>query len=532
MKAPFNQRFIAVITLVAAACTGPDSVPPPAPNPFACEVSQPAPYASPSPYAGVHAGPANNDLVPCDLADAWELSWTALEGYGLVQPNTYSPDGSATYATTLARTEGGCTVHAIDVADGAVVWCQSYPFAAGGSVEVDEDGMLYLSATDAVVSLDPAGAERWSTPIPQPDDPEQVNGAIGIHFTPGGHVVTVTNAGVVMLLARADGAVLATLDIPAVYGFVPASGAAPDISSLYPDYIKEDVASFYHGNVSEFFGFFLGTGANFSDNTVAVSPAGDVYVIGGGVDADTGAMVQIRVEGGPAAPTLAAGWALHIRGGSATTPAISPDGRWVRISDGSSVENLLQPGAVPATIRIADSEAGDDHRDSDPDPAVCGATYAIPIVSGAQAGATPVLDDAVHYLYETRVMDLADQTVSDVKAYKGAQLLWETTLPGDRVWSSVMTLTNDAIVGTMTAVTQSDETLLTVALPATAESELVVLDLTTGDIRVRAPVSEDSAATVTVGPDGSLYVGMLGLITVLARDTRPAGGLARYTPIN
>lgn len=44
------------------------------------------------------------------------------------------------------------------------------------------------------------------------------------------------------------------------------------------------------------------------------------------------------------------------------------------------------------------------------------------------------------------------------------------------------------------------------------------------------PIPDDSAATVTVGPDGSLYVGMLGLVSHLALDTRPTLGLMRFAP--
>jgi hypothetical protein len=43
-------------------------------------------------------------------------------------------------------------------------------------------------------------------------------------------------------------------------------------------------------------------------------------------------------------------------------------------------------------------------------------------------------------------------------------------------------------------------------------------------------VPDDSSATVTVGPDGSAYVGMFGLLQIFATDTRPTLGLVRFRP--
>ena len=46
----------------------------------------------------------------------------------------------------------------------------------------------------------------------------------------------------------------------------------------------------------------------------------------------------------------------------------------------------------------------------------------------------------------------------------------------------------------------------------------------------QAPISDDSSSTITIGPDGSLYVTMLCLLHIFSVDTRPVGGIIRFGP--
>jgi hypothetical protein len=59
---------------------------------------------------------------------------------------------------------------------------------------------------------------------------------------------------------------------------------------------------------------------------------------------------------------------------------------------------------------------------------------------------------------------------------------------------------------------------------------LAVLDRATGALVFSAPVTDDATSTVTVGPDGSLYVNQLGLLHAFATETRVVGGLIRFSP--
>ena len=69
-----------------------------------------------------------------------------------------------------------------------------------------------------------------------------------------------------------------------------------------------------------------------------------------------------------------------------------------------------------------------------------------------------------------------------------------------------------------------------VRLPRSLESYLAVVDRETGALVFQAPVPDDSTATVTIGPDGSLYVGEFGLMQILSTDTSPTLGLIRFAP--
>lgn len=498
-----------------------------APPPGTCLDLERPPYGK-APYQGVHAGPGNNDLVPCTLTPAFTQRWHALKGLGVAQPNTFSPDGSTLYVTTTQPTPGACTLHALDAATGEVSWCEAVDGAVGGSADVDAGGALYLAATGRVVSFNANGAQRWEHPL----GAAAGEAAFGSHFTPGGAVALVTTAGRLLLLDREDGHTLAELDLPAAFGLVAPDGAQPafGLEGLLPEAVRADMERVY-GSGSGLLGVLGGSGAGYTDNTVGVAPNGTLYAIGWGVADGQGAVVQVRVSGDETAPTLTPGWRMDTVRGSASSPSISPDGRWLKVTDGNASAALLDPSAFPGAARIADIVACDANTDAAPDPLVCAPALTVPLASGPALGASPVLDDAEHYLWDVQFGTLTGgATAPDVARYAGDAAVWQTSLPGDAAWTSVLTVTADAIVGTMSRATASDTSLLGVPLPATVSSDLVVLDRQTGHVRFTAPLTDDSTSTVTVGPDGALYVNLLGLLTGLALDTPITGGIVRFDP--
>lgn len=506
----------------------------PADKDFSCRPDRPFPYAQGAPYLGVHGDPANSDLIDCESAGRFATGWHALQGLGIPQPNTFSPDGATTYVTTTHPEPEGCRVHALDVETGALQWCRSYdPSVSAGSVEVDLDGHLYFTVAGALVSLTDSGEDRWRAPL-APTAEGADDTAWGVHMSPAGHVVTVTTSGTVAVFDRDTGAVLSSLSIPDTWDFPPVEpmDLSLDPALLFPESIVENIEFVFGPTDAESagsgIGAFLGAGA-FVDNTVAISPRGEIYVIGAGPDEETGAMVQIHLSDDDG--SLTPGWVAWTRLGSATSPSVSADGRWVVIGDGASLERFLNPDAALGHVRIADIDSCDANTDEDPDPRVCAFATVHAMERDPMAGSPAIAEDGTVYFYEMG-LDF-DAGVGDrdlVALAPTGEERWRSALPDDLDWTSVVTVTRNHLLGTATAVTHSDAKFLSIPLPATSRDELVVLRRDDGTVVSRLPIPDDSSATVTLGADGSLYVGMLGIFSMLSTEERPQLGLMKLTP--
>ncbi len=515
-----------VLSLLAVGCS--PSVDPQA---LVCAPERPHPYAATTPYAGIHGDAANSDVIDCTLGADYAERWHALTGHGLAQPNTFSADGQTIYVTATHPAPDGCRLFALDRETGMVRWCHTLdPAVVESAVEVDADGHLYVTASGTVLSYRHDGTLRWRTELDDADAPW------GLHFTPDGHVATVTPSGRVLLLARDTGVVLASLSVIESYGFVgpEASALSIDPALLFPPSVVSDIESVYGptdaDNADAGASSFLGAGA-FVDNTLAVSEAGHLYLMSGGPTVDTGALVQIRVTGTPDAPRLEPGWFAETVGGSATSPSISADGRWVVIGDGASMDVFLSPDAVEGHVRLADIPACDANTDADPDPGRCAFATDHRMERGPMMGSPAILEDGTVIFYELSLDFAAPADARDVVALApSGEVLWSSTLPDDLDWTSVVTVVGEHIVGTATSVTASDTGVFTLMLPQTSEDSLVILDRETGALVEQIPIPDDSSATVTVGPEGELYVGMLGMLTILTLDERPTLGLLRLDP--
>lgn len=501
-----------------------------------CTPEQAAPYPDGLPYVGIHGNAANDDVVDCALGERFGRAWHALKGHAVLQPSTLSPDGRTVYVTATNPDPQGCTLFALDAEDGSVAWCETVPpDAAASAVEVDEDGGLFLTAGGRVWAFDADGAPRWTAPLwPDPAAPVPADtapyAAYGLHFTPDGHVVTVTAEGLVVLLDRNSGARLAAMDLPEAFGLVPPEPsllADLDLLALLPTSVIDDATALFGDRAGEALGSFFGAGGAFSDNTIAVSPRGELYVIGGGPDPDHGALVQVRVAPGP---MLQPGWLAVTRPGSAATPSVSRDGRWVVTSDGAATTSLTNPDQADAAIVAVDVDACDANTDADPDPERCGVAWEHPLQRGPMAGAPALDPDGTVWFWEISLSLSGEPGARDLAAVGPDGVHAEWVLPDDAEWTSVITLTDRHLAGAISRVEPSTTQLATLTLPATATHEIVLVDRATGSIAFHAPIPDDSAATVAVGPDGSLYVGMLGIVSMLALEDTPELGLIRFRP--
>jgi outer membrane protein assembly factor BamB len=499
-----------------------------------CTPEQASPYADGTAFLGVHANPSNNDIVECETGSEFVEVWHALEGMGLTQPNTFSPDGNTLYATSTNPEPEGCRLWALDADTGEVKWCQSHPSSISqGAVEVDEDGLLYFTADADLMSLTPDGELRWTVSF------EDVNGEKdapwGVHFTPDGHVATVTSSGVVYLVRREDGQILDSLSIAEAWGFVPPATMDMDIdlTPLLPRPVQDNIVAVWGEEALDGagggFGALLGAGS-FCDNTVGISDQGDIYVIGGGPDPDHGALVQLRVEGTADEPKLVKGWFTETHAGSATSPSISGGGRYVVIGDGSSSDTFMNPENVEAVVKVMDIEACDGNTDADPDPARCAVAYSEDLERSPMVGAPAIAEDGTVYLWEFGLDLMSQPEDRDLVAFGPEGLIWQAVLPDNLDWNSVMIVTENHLVGTASVVTPSEYSLFAVTFPQTTEDYTVVVDRFTGELLWKGPQDDDGTATTAIGKDGSLYTALRGFLSTLSIADKPTLGLVKFSP--
>ena len=526
----FHLKFY-VFAVCFLACTGtePRSVEMP------CQPDQPAPYANGVAFLGVHANPANNDVIHCETGSSFREAWHSLQGMGLTQPNTFSPDGATLYATSSNPEPDGCRLWALDAATGDVEWCQSHPDSISqGAVEVDSDGLLYFTADADLISLTSSGEERWRVSFA--DVYGEKDAPWGVHFTPDGHISTVTSSGVVYLVRRMDGEILDSLSIPELWGFVaPASMHLQlDLSPLLPGPVQDNIRRVWGDDAVSTagagFGALMGAGA-FCDNTVGISDQGDIYVIGGGPDETQGALVQVRVTGTSDAPILTPGWYTATHAGSATSPSISDGGRYVVIGDGASSDTFMNPENVNARVKVMDIFACDANEDSDPDPGRCAVAYEQSLERSPMVGAPAITEDGVVYLWEFG-LDLANtDSDRDIVAFGPDGLIWERALPDGLDWNSVMIVTDNHLIGTASVLVPSEYKLFAVTFPQYTEDFTVVVDRLTGELVWKGSQSDDGTATTSIGPDGALYTAMRGFLSTFSIDDRPTLGLVKFVPV-
>ena len=140
-------------------------------------------------------------------------------------------------------------------------------------------------------------------------------------------------------------------------------------------------------------------------------------------------------------------------------------------------------------------------------------------------------EDGVVVFWEQSLSFSEDPLDRDLVAFDAGGIVWEAALPHDMEWASVITVTDNHLIGTASTITESDESLLSLNFPSVTDDYLVLLDRSSGELVWRGELPDDGAATVTIGPDGALYAGVYGLLSMLAIDELPNAGLVRFSPI-
>ena len=453
-----------------------------------CGAIQPWPYAQ-VPYAGIHGNATNNNVVACQTASSYVPGWHALPLSGVVQPNTFSPDGRLTYVTTTPSLgHRGCTLFALDTQSGEVQWCRMLrPASVGSAVEVDETGRLFVTNGAEILAFSAQGKRLWQ---------QRLDGiAVGVHFTSQGQVATVSGAGTVFLLDRASGAVEAALHIPTAFDLPTQWTAIPGAG-------------------------FFGAGLGFTNNTIAVTSEGMVYVSGRGRDAQQGAVVALRILAGPPLH-LQPLWLGDLVGLSATSPAVSTNGAWVAVGDGIGTAEAGVALFAASSCAGAAAATGQGYGH-------CAPFYHYSWPGEPILGSPVVEPDGTVFFWERGLRQAA---IHHVMRLEPSGHIQQAELPHGLAWNSAMTASDNHLLGSASRMVQGPLGGIT-----KLEHFLVAVDKATGQLAWQYPLPADSAASVSIGPDGALYVGLLaplatfGFVSNPLSNPPPVFGLMQWRP--
>jgi outer membrane protein assembly factor BamB len=521
--------LVLLCTVALTACQGGSTPGIPAPESVRCSVDQPFPYADSS-YVSNHAGPENTNFVPCNGPLSFESDWYVLLTHLAGQPNTFSPDGSVTYLTTTPGTDG-FTVHAVDTETGGVNWHRSdFTLAVCASaVEVAEDGLLYVTDRNIVSALRAEeGSTVWSVSLPDREEPGLV---YGVKFTPDGHVVTQVSNGTLYLLDRRTGGRVAELDIAGETGYVPPE-AKPIPTSLLPDYMLSRAGIVLGTDDPEALkeaiaGLFGASGA-FADNTVCATARRQVFTIGGGPTPETGAVVAVNIVGGTGSPTLELAWTAELPSGSASSVVAMNGGEKIVLADGRGA------------IHLFDVEACDRNTDANPDPNGCREAWIFE-QPGNVAGALSV-DPRGRIYFVTSGKNRKAEAYALRDRGDHAELLWERRYGEGEMFSTVLTVTENAIYGLLTTIEPVEFLGRPVYLPgipmplpaAPIVNRAVALDPASGEVVWSVPAPNSSITELILSPNGDLFLTLAGGAEILVMDPQapdPLAGLMRLCPL-
>ena len=253
------------------------------------------------------------------------------------------------------------------------------------------------------------------------------------------------------LLERETGRILTQFDIAAEYGFVAPEPRLPDsidLLNFFPESSTNDFITAFGSReaANATLGNFLGVSGSFTDNTVGISKRDEIYIQSGGPTEDDGTIVQLRITSDDAAVELKAGWYILVNGGSAASPSISKNGRFLVLSDGAASSTALSQGESEAYVSLVDLEACNANIDDAPEEALCAPIQSNLLTRGAMAGAPPIADDGTIY-YRIGTRFYAALRKPDLFTLKADGSVVSKQFDDDYDWSSVMTVSNNHLIG-------------------------------------------------------------------------------------
>jgi len=325
------------------------------------------PYAD-TEWRSVHQGPRNADYVPISIDRRFVKKWTALDGAATLAAPTIGPEGHI-YQTT-GQGPGASNLHAFDH-DGNLLWATP-PWSSTADFDscavlqgtiIDDAGDLYVSDCNQFWAFHSNGDVKWviDLPAPPPGAPFQdgttttpINPFITAFFTLDGSVGGVTVFGDVVIVSRVDGSSQAPIiNLPGDLAPPTTQQFPPSLwqgGLLDPEIIQLTFHAFFASNLE-------------CVNTPAVQPTtGRIFVTGTDVTPSLGTLYGLDfTPGSPGQIEIAT--TSVIGTGSGSSPAISPDGAQIYVSDDSGTlyafdtatgENVwsISLGAAPGSASV------------------------------------------------------------------------------------------------------------------------------------------------------------------------------------
>lgn len=445
---------------------------------------------SPGGWSTLHRGPGNRKLVEgVSLRESYR-SWLALEGASVLTAPVMSPEGRVLHVTT-GQAAGASNLHAYSL-EGELLWqAEAWssptegvdPCAILSSPIVDRAGDLYLGDCNQLFAFHPDGSVKWVVPLPpvreedwQASERLPINALTTAIFTREGFVFGVTNFGDVVLVDRETGrSALPPVRLPGL--LPPPASAVPMPDAVFANGLVDPEIRTWAWQL-------LMGGSMRSANTPAVNlETGRIFVAATSIRPGLGALYGLDLVPTGDGFALEIAFATDMGLGSGSSPALSPSGDQVYVSDEEGLFYAVdaETGAIRWQVETKAASAA----------AAVGANgdiYAL------QAYGPSLI--AITAAGEVRWQ-------SDLEALAAARLP-SSWLLGDPVpiGNGNPTVLDDVV---LVPVVYGYETHLGRRIPWPVESALVAVDLETGvGVRDVVALEDDSTGITAVLPDGTI----------------------------
>ena len=503
-----NAGAAAVLMLTLSGCSpSPEpgsAIPWGGPESLSATPSTGTHYAQ-TPWATVHRDSSNSDYVPLNPSTNVAVKWTALEGAALFVGPVMGPEGNL-YVPS-GRGTGTSHLHAFN-AGGELLWqtpvmqsLDDFDYAAVVCAPiVDREGNVYAADANQLWSFTSRGELRWVTKLNE-------FGVEGFFITPifsrEGFVGGVSTDGKLALFDRSSGALaIPVLELPGVSG--PPSQPAPP--GLWSGMLAEEF-------ILPLWDLIFGREIEVA-NTPAVHPEiGRIYITAAGDTPTSGVLYGIDTS--PHGASIA--FSTPMGAGSGTSPAISPDGRYVyAIDDGGMMVAIdsysgVVAWQVPDTMGQASPSIGPD-----------GTIYSFNGIEGAIVA----IDGSDGSLkWRRQYNDIAEQ-----------HLRWIPFLPRVATIDGLITVTDNGIwtfIDLNYQIRGGEQ-----GFPQPRKIIVAQLDANNGEVLGWFESRDASGAFVIPDSDGSLYLTLSGTPTsisyfgvndklpgFLRSELKPQGGL-------